>query len=569
MNERPWLKHYPPGTPGDITLDPRESLVSVFERSCARFAEHPAFHSFGTTLSYADMEVRSRDFAAFLQSHGLRKGERIALMLPNILQYPIALFGALRAGLTVVNTNPMYTPRELAHQLKDSGASCIVVLENFAHVLEQVLGEVRPRLIITTQLGDMLKLPRRVVTNWAVRRVKKLVPEFHIDGVIRFRDALDAGMRAPFEKCVVDAEDIAFVQYTGGTTGVAKGAMLTHRNMVANLEQVTTLWRTYIAEGEEIVITALPLYHIFCLTCNCLTFMKLGCLNVLIANPRDIPGFISELKHWKFTFISGVSTLFNALLAHPRFSQLDFSRLKLGVAGGMALQPSVAERWVNTTHQPLIEGYGLTEASPVVACNLPDKPRLGSVGVPLPSTEISIREGDREVPMGDSGELCVRGPQVMRGYWQHPEETAKTLDEDGWLRTGDIAILDPDGFVRIVDRKKDMIIVSGFKVFPNEIESVLSTHEAVLEVGCIGVPDDRSGQAVKAYVVAREATLTADQLYAHCRQYLTAYKVPKYIEFRETLPKTNVGKILRRMLADEAQAPAAGAGHDDPSAVAH
>jgi long-chain acyl-CoA synthetase len=565
MTPRPWLKHYPRDTPADVVLDPSETLVSMFMRSCERFADRPAFSSFGTTLTYAELEQRSRAFAAFLQSRGLRKGDRIALMMPNILQYPVALFGALRAGLAVVNTNPLYTPRELEHQLRDSGASCIVVLENFAHVVEEVLNTVELKFVITTQLGDLLGFPRRVITNWAVRRVKKLVPAFSIRGAVAFPQALNEGTHITFRETQVDPTDVAFVQYTGGTTGVAKGAMLTHRNVAANLEQVVTLWRSFIREGEEIMITPLPLYHIFCLTCNCLTFTKLGGLNVLIANPRDISGFIAELKHRQFTFMTGVNTLYSALMDHHRFAQLDFSRLKLGVAGGMALQPSVAKRWQQITHRPLIEGYGLTEASPIVACNLPEMPQLGTVGVPLPSTEISIRDGDREVACGEAGELCVRGPQVMAGYWRHPEETAKTLDADGWLRTGDIATLDEEGFLRIVDRKKDMIIVSGFKVFPNEVEAVIAMHEAVLEVGCVGVPDERSGQAIKAFVVARSTTLSTDQLWAHCRQYLTAYKVPKYIEFRQTLPKTNVGKILRRVLADEARVVT----HDDSSAVAH
>lgn len=565
MNDRPWLQHYPPGTPPNIALDSRETLASMFERACTQFAQRPAFHSFGTTLTYAELERRSRQFAAFLQTRGFRKGDRIALMMPNILQYPIALYGALRAGLAVVNTNPLYTPRELAHQLKDSQAAGIVVLENFAHVVEQVRGEVPLRTIVTTQLGDMLHFPRRIVTNWAVRRWKKLVPEFHLEGALSFPTALEIGATSKLHTPGVHAEDLAFIQYTGGTTGVAKGAMLTHRNVAANLEQLTTLWRGFIVEGQEVVITPLPLYHIFSLTCNCLLFTKLGGLNVLIANPRDIPAFIAELKHWPFTFMSGVNTLYKALLDQPAFQQLDFSRLKLGFAGGMALHASVADRWVKITKQPLVEGYGLTEASPVVACNPPSMPQIGTVGIPLPSTEISIRDGDREVDTDEPGELCVRGPQVMKGYWQNDEETATTLDAQGWLRTGDVGVLDADGFLKIVDRKKDMIIVSGFKVFPNEVEAAISLHEAVIEVGCVGVPDERSGQAVKAFVVARTETLTEAELIAHCRQYLTGYKVPKSIEFRASLPKTNVGKILRRMLLEAPRE----ASHEDPGAVAH
>jgi long-chain acyl-CoA synthetase len=548
-----WLKQYPPGTPAEIVVDPAVSLVDVFRESCERFTALPAFHNWGTTLTYAELDRLSRDFAAWLTSRGLRNGDRIALMMPNVLQYPIALFGALRAGLVVVNTNPLYTPRELEHQLLDSGAVAIVVVANFAHVLQKVISRTSVRIVVVTQLGDMLRFPRGVILNWAVKRVRKLVPEYHIAGAESFPAALDAGSKLPFSPPTIDGADLAFLQYTGGTTGVAKGAMLSHGNLVANLEQVSTLWRSTIDPGREVVITPLPLYHVFCLTCNCLTFLKHGGLNVLITNPRDIPAFIAELKHWRFSFISGVNTLFNALLGHPAFGRLDFSHMKLGVAGGMALHPSVAERWSATTGRPLVEGYGLTEASPVVACNLADAARVGTVGVPLPSTDISIRDENGELPLGAEGELCVRGPQVMQGYWNMPEETAKTLDTDGWLHTGDVARLDSEGFVHIVDRKKDMIIVSGFKVFPNEVEAVLSAHSAVVEAGCIGVPDERSGQAVKAFIVARE-TVTVDEVRAYCREHMTAYKVPKYVEFRSTLPKTNIGKILRRALADESTA---------------
>ena len=561
--ERIWLAQYPQGTPAEVSLQAGTTLVDVFRRSCERFASRPAFHNLGTTLSYAEVDARSRDFAAWLTANGMRKGERIALMLPNVLQYPVALFGALRAGLVVVNTNPLYTARELEHQLRDSGATCIVVLANFAHVVQKVIARTSVRSVIVTQLGDLLRFPKGAIVSWAARRVKRLVPEYRIAGALSFREVLDAGSRLRFAPPPIDAEDLAFLQYTGGTTGVAKGAMLSHRNLVANLEQVATLWSSIVEDGAEVVITPLPLYHIFCLTA-CLTFVKHGGLGVLITNPRDIPAFIAELGRWRFTFISGVNTLYNALLAHPRFARLDFSKLKLGIAGGMSLHPSVAERWAKTTGRDLIEGYGLTEASPVVACNLPGASRIGSVGVPVPSTEISIRDEGRELERGMEGELCVRGPQVMRGYWQMPEETAKTLDADGWLHTGDIARMDDDGYIRIVDRKKDMIIVSGFKVFPNEIETVLTTHSAVVEAGCIGVPDERSGQAVKAFVVVRE-TLTVEQVREFCRERLTGYKVPKYIEFRPTLPKTNIGKILRRALVDETQKDR----HDDVGTGTH
>jgi len=561
--ERIWLAQYPQGTPAEVSLQAGTTLVDVFRRSCERFASRPAFHNLGTTLSYAEVDARSRDFAAWLTANGMRKGERIALMLPNVLQYPVALFGALRAGLVVVNTNPLYTARELEHQLRDSGATCIVVLANFAHVVQKVIARTSVRSVIVTQLGDLLRFPKGAIVSWAARRVKRLVPEYRIAGALSFREVLDAGSRLRFAPPPIDAEDLAFLQYTGGTTGIAKGAMLSHRNLVANLEQVATLWSSIVEDGAEVVITPLPLYHIFCLTA-CLTFVKHGGLGVLITNPRDIPAFIAELGRWRFTFISGVNTLYNALLAHPRFARLDFSKLKLGIAGGMSLHPSVAERWAKTTGRDLIEGYGLTEASPVVACNLPGASRIGSVGVPVPSTEISIRDEGRELERGMEGELCVRGPQVMRGYWQMPEETAKTLDADGWLHTGDIARMDDDGYIRIVDRKKDMIIVSGFKVFPNEIETVLTTHSAVVEAGCIGVPDERSGQAVKAFVVVRE-TLTVEQVREFCRERLTGYKVPKYIEFRPTLPKTNIGKILRRALVDETQKDR----HDDVGTGTH
>jgi long-chain acyl-CoA synthetase len=547
----PWLKHYPPGTPAEIELDTGATLIAMFQTSCARFGHRPAFHNWGTTLTYSELEQRSRAFAAWLMSQGFEKGERIALMLPNVLQYPVAMFGALRAGLIVVNTNPLYTPRELEHQLHDSGATCIVVLANFAHVVERVLPNTNVRTVITTELGDLLRFPKGIAISWAARHLKKLVPEYHLPGVVPFRQTLEAGARLTFSPPAIAADDLAFLQYTGGTTGVAKGAMLSHHNLVANLEQVSTLWRSYIRDGVEVIITPLPLYHVFCLTCNCLTFFKHGGLNVLITNPRDIPSFVAELARWRFTIISGVNTLYNALLEHPRFSQVNFTMLKLSVAGGMALHPDVAGRWRKVTGNTLIEGYGLTEASPVVSCNLPHASRLGSVGVPLPSTQISIRDEGREVEPGQPGELYVRGPQVMRGYWNMPEETAQTLDPQGWLRTGDIASLDSEGFVHLVDRKKDMIIVSGFKVFPNEIEAVLTMHEAISEAGCIGVPDDRSGQAVKAFVVA-QAALSSEQIIEFCRERLTPYKVPKYVEFRTTLPKTNIGKILRRALAEEA-----------------
>jgi long-chain acyl-CoA synthetase len=546
---KPWLQAYPADTPSEIEPGEPGSLVDLFERSCRQYAERPAFHNLGTTLTYREIDGLSARFASYLQSLGLARGERVALMMPNLLQYPVALFGALRAGLTVVNTNPMYTPRELRHQLKDSGARCIVVLENFAHVLEQVRAETAVEHVVTTAVGDMTPFPKRATVNFVVRHVKHMVPKYWIPDAVPWRVAMARGAARAFERVAVTAEDVAFLQYTGGTTGIAKGAVLTHRNLVANLTQVAVFWRNLIVPGREIVITPLPLYHVFCLTCNCLVFMHHGALNVLITNPRDIAGFVKELRQWPFTFITGVNTLYNALLAHPGFAALDFSRLKLGVAGGMALHPSVAKQWRAATGQDLLEGYGLTEASPVVACNPYGGVSLGSVGIPLPSTEVSLRDGGREVPAGEAGELYIRGPQVMRGYWNRPEETARVLSADGWLATGDVATIDARGFLRIVDRKKDMIIVSGFKVFPNEIEGVLEEHPAVLECGVIGVDDARSGQAVKAFVVLRPGvSASAEELIEYCRGNLTGYKVPKSVEFRASLPKTNVGKILRREL---------------------
>jgi long-chain acyl-CoA synthetase len=547
--DKNWLAAYPSGTPAEIDADSHVSLVSMFEESCRLFADRPAFHNLGTTLTFRDLEKLSRDFGAYLLSLGLVKGDRVAIMLPNVLQYPVALFGALRAGLTVVNTNPLYTARELRHQLADSGARTIVVLENCAHVLAEVLADTDIAHIIRTGIGDLIPFPKRAAVNFMVRRIKHLVPPYQLPAAVPFRVALARGAHADWRPEAIGAQDVAFLQYTGGTTGVAKGAVLTHRNLVANVLQLAAFWKGLLEPGQEVMVTPLPLYHVFCLTCNCLLFTHLGGLNVLITNPRDIPAFIAELGRWRFTMIAGVNTLYNALLSHPGFARLDFSKLKLGAAGGMALHPSVVEKWRAITGRPLAEGYGLTEASPVVACNPYTGARTGTVGVPLPSTQISIREGDIEVPLGQAGDLWVRGPQVMRSYWNQPDETAKVLTADGWLNTGDVAVAEADGYLRIVDRKKDLIIISGFKVFPNEIEAVLEEHPSVLESGCIGVPDERSGQAVKVFVVVREGiSLTREELHEHCRRRLTAYKVPKYVEFRASLPKTNVGKILRREL---------------------
>ena len=549
--DRIWFENYPAGTPQTIDPDRYASLVAVLEQTCARFAERPAFHNLGRTLSYRDLDRLSTSMAACLQGLGLARGDRVALMLPNLLQYPVAMFGVLRAGLVAVNTNPLYTARELEHQLRDSGAKAIVILANFAHVLEQVLPRTAVEHVIVTEVGDLTGFPKKLIVNFAVRHIKHMVPPYRIAGALSFDAALTRGAASRFERVELGGNDLAFLQYTGGTTGVAKGTMLTHRNLVANLEQISAWFAPLVEEGHEIVITPLPLYHIFSLTVNCLAFMKHGGLNVLVTNPPDIPALVRELRRWRFTGITGVNTLFNALLNDADFAKLDFSALKVAVAGGMALHHSVAERWQAVTGKPLVEGYGLSEASPVVCCNPLDAPQIGTIGVPLPSTDIEIRENGVEVPLGERGELCVRGPQVMRGYWNMPDETANTLTADGWLRTGDVAQVDRSGFVRIVDRKKDMIIVSGFKVFPNEIEDVIAAHEAVVEVGCVGVPDERTGQAVKVFIVKLSgAEITPEAIREYCRTSLTAYKIPRHVEFRDSLPKTNIGKILRRALVD-------------------
>ncbi|MEZ5584966.1 MAG: long-chain-fatty-acid--CoA ligase FadD [Candidatus Competibacteraceae bacterium] len=551
--EKVWLKRYPSGVPAEIDPDQHQSLIEIFEESCKKYSALSAFANLGYAMTFAELDAKSRDFAAYLQKNlGLKKGDRVAIMMPNLLQYPVALFGILRAGLIVVNVNPLYTPRELEHQLNDSGAETIVIIANFAHVLAEVVQKTPIKNIIVTERADLLPFPKSLLVNLVVKYVKKMVPAYTLPGAVKFNAALSAGHRQSLDPVTVNGDDLAFLQYTGGTTGVAKGAMLTHRNMVANVLQTSAYVGTVVDEGKEIVITPLPLYHIFCLTVNCITFMQRGCLNVLITNPRDIPGFVKELqKLGKFTFITGVNTLFNGLINNRDFAKLDFSALKFGVGGGMAVQQAVADKWHSMTGVHLLEGYGLTETSPVVCVNPTDlKEYSGSIGLPVPSTDISLRDDDgNEVPTGEPGELCVKGPQVMLGYWQRPEETAKTMTEDGWLRTGDVATVDEQGFVRIVDRKKDMILVSGFNVYPNEVENVLALHPGVLEVACIGVPDDKSGEAVKVFIVAKPGTtLSEADIHEYCKRELTGYKVPKHVEFREELPKTNVGKILRREL---------------------
>jgi long-chain acyl-CoA synthetase len=547
MEEHAWLRSYPPGVPARIDPERHASVRDILEGSVARFAGRPAFTCMGRTITYRELDRLSRDLAAWLQSHaGLARGARVALMMPNVLQYPVAIFAVLRAGLTVVNCNPLYTPRELDQQLADSGAEAIVILENFARTLEQALPRTKVRTVITTGLGDLLGFPRSAVVNFMVKHVKRLVPPWRLEATA-FRDALAAGTRLPLDEPPLGPEDVAFLQYTGGTTGISKGAMLTHRNIVANLMQCEAWWGTTLSD-REIVITALPLYHIFALTGNCLVFMNIGAHDILITNPRDLRGFVKELGKWRFTCITGVNTLFNALLNTPGFEKLDFSRMRLALGGGMAVQRSVAERWKAVTGQPLVEAYGLTETSPG-ACINPVGPGFefnGTAGLPIPSTIVTIRdEAGRELLPGETGEICIAGPQVMKGYWNRPDETAIAL-RDGWLYTGDLGTIDADGYFSIVDRKKDMILVSGFNVYPNEVEDVVAMLPGVGEVCAVAAPDEHSGEVVRVVIVPRDPALTKEQVVAHCRKYLTGYKVPKIVEFWKELPKTNVGKVLRR-----------------------
>ena len=551
--ERIWLKSYRADVPAEADVDAFSSIVNMFDQSVARFANKPAYIHMGVTLTYAEVDRLSRNFAAYLhETLRLPKGARVALMMPNILQYPIALFGALRAGCTVVNCNPLYTPRELERQLADSGAQAIVVLENFAFVLQKALAQTKVRHVIVTQFGDMLGWGKGRLISFAIKFVKRLVPKWSIPNAVQFSTALREGAGLSWRPEPIGPEGIAFLQYTGGTTGVPKGAVLTHRNIVANLQQHHAQINSVLQEGGDIVITALPLFHIYALTISCLLAFKIGAANVLITNPRDIRGLVKELGKHRFTCFAGVNTLFKGLVDDPDFPRLDFSSLRIAATGGSALQESVAKKWKAVTGKTLIEAYGLTETSPVVTCNPVDLPDFnGSCGVPIPSTEVAIRDDEgADLAVGIAGELCVRGPQVMKGYWNKPEETAKVMTPDGFLRTGDIATIDENGFVHIVDRKKDMINVSGFKVYPNEVEEIVSLHPGVLEVGAVGVPDPASGEAVKIVVVKRDPLLTVEDLKAHCRNYLTTYKIPRAVEFRRELPKTNLGKILRRALRD-------------------
>ncbi len=551
--EKIWLDSYEKGVPKEIDVNEFTSLNDVFRQGVETYASQVAYVNLGKTLTFEELDQMSRNFAAYLTTEvGLKKGDRLAIMMPNLLQYPIALFGAIRAGLIIVNTNPLYTERELQHQLSDSGATAIIILENFAHTLAGVIDDTPIKSVITTRIGDCFSFPKSMVINLVVKYVKKMVPAFSLPDAVAFKTALDKGAQLDFQDADVNLDDIAFLQYTGGTTGVAKGAMLTHRNMVANLLQASSWTAGEFDDGKEIFVTALPLYHIFSLTANAMFAMKIGAKTLLITNPRDLPTFIKELATEKFSFISGVNTLFNALLNTPGFDQLDFSHLKLGFGGGMAVTQAVAKEWKEVTGKTLVEAYGLTETSPAAVINPTNLAEYnGMIGLPIASTEISIRDEDlNEVPIGERGELWIRGPQVMKGYWERPKETANVFDDEGFLRTGDVATINEKGFVKIVDRLKDMILVSGFNVYPNEVEDVISTNPKILEVGCIGIPHEISGEVVKIYVVKKDQSLTEEEVRECCRDSLTGYKRPKVIEFIDELPKSNVGKILRRELRE-------------------
>jgi long-chain acyl-CoA synthetase len=559
--ERIWLKQYPAGVPADIDVNQYTSLVELLEESFTKFADRKSFICMDKSISYRDLDEMSRALGAYLQSKGLQKGARVALMMPNVLQYPISTAAVLRAGYAVVNVNPLYTPRELEHQLKDSGAEAIVVLENFAHTVQQVIGKTAVKHVIVGSMGDMLGL-KGMIVNLVIRRVKKMVPAYSIPGAVSFNEALSAGRGMTFKKPSITRDDVAFLQYTGGTTGVSKGATLLHRNILANVLQNDAWLQPALKRPPHVdqlfIVCALPLYHVFALTACFLLAVRAGGVNLLIPNPRDMPGFIKELSKYQVNAFPAVNTLYNGLLHTPGFDKLDFSKLKIANGGGMATQKAVAEAWLKTTGCPLSEGYGLSETSPTLTCNPADIDKFtGTIGIPVPSTDISIRDDDgNEVSLGEPGEICAKGPQVMAGYWNRPDETAQVMTADGYFRTGDIGVMTPDGYTKIVDRKKDMILVSGFNVYPNEIEEVIASHPGVLECAVIGVADARSGEAVKAFVVKKDPNLTAGDLIKFCGTQLTNYKVPKQIEFRTDLPKTNVGKILRRELRDEKKAAA-------------
>ncbi|HKK88940.1 MAG TPA: AMP-binding protein [Saprospiraceae bacterium] len=552
MEEKRWLKNYPNGVPANINADKYECLLEMFDEVFEQYKNKPAFSCMGKTLSFKDVDTHSRHFAAYLQSRGLEKGDRIALMMPNLLQYPIALFGALRAGLVVVNTNPLYTPREMKHQFKDSGVKAILIAENFASNLEKIIGETDIKMVITTSIGEMLSTIKGAVVNFVVRRIKGMVPKYNIPNTVKFSDALKQGQKFKWIPVESKKDDVILLQYTGGTTGISKGAMLTNRNLVANMEQISTEFVPFMPKNECNILCPLPLYHIFAFSVNCLAMLKNGCHNILITNARDLNTVIKAFKNYDIHIMSGVNTLFNALLNNDDFRKLDFSPLTISVAGGMALQVHVAEDWEKLTDSFLIEGYGLTETAPVASVNPCDgSGRLGTVGMPVPSTDMKIvDENGVEKPIGEEGEIVIKGPQVMKGYYNKEEETKKVFFADGWFRSGDIGIMEEDGFFKIVDRKKDMINVSGFNVYPNEIEEVVTEHEKVLEAAAVGVPDQKSGEVVKLFVVKKDKSLTEKELIEFCRARLTGYKVPKKIEFKKELPKTNVGKILRRELRE-------------------
>ena len=554
--EKLWLNSYEQGVNAEIDITQYSSISDVFRQSVEKFAHQPAFQNMGKTLTYAEVGKLAEDFASYLQNVlKLPRGERVAIMLPNLLQYPIALFGILQAGLVAVNTNPLYTPRELEHQLKDSGATTIIVLENFANTLELVLPRTQIKHVIVASVGEMFGFFKGTLMNFVLRKIKKMVPEYRISGAIPFQTTLKEGAAHTFRPVTLTREDTALLQYTGGTTGVAKGAVLSHGNICANMLQAKEWIKNQLREGKETVIAALPLYHIFALTVNLMIFTNAGSKIILITNPRDMKGFIGELKKERISVFIGVNTLFNSMVNQPDFATVDFSNLRLTLGGGMATQKAVAEKWKKITGTPIVEAYGLTEASPGVCCNpLNIEAYSGGIGLPVPSTEVELRDADgKEVPVGQPGELWVRGPQVMKGYWNRPEETAKTIDARGFLETGDIAVMDEKGWLKLVDRKKDLIVVSGFNVYPNEIEEVVSHNDKVMEVACIGVPNEKTGEALKVFVVKKDPSLTKEELIEFCRTELTAYKVPKDIEFRDELPKSNVGKILRRELREQAQ----------------
>ncbi|MDN2704293.1 MULTISPECIES: long-chain fatty acid--CoA ligase [unclassified Janthinobacterium] len=554
--EKIWLKSYPPGVPADIDPDQYRSLVHLLEEAFQKYADRNAYVCMDKFLTYAELDTYSRQLGAWLQSRGLKKGARVALMMPNVLQYPVAIAAVLRAGYTVVNVNPLYTPRELEHQLNDSGSEAIIVLENFAHTLEQVLGKTAVKHVVVASMGEMLGGLKGMIVNFVVRNVKKMVPAYSLPNAMRFKQALALGSRMKLTPVELSVNDAAFLQYTGGTTGVSKGATLSHRNVIANVLQSEAWSGAALDQNSKeqmIVVCALPLYHIFALTACAMWGTRVGALNILIPNPRDIPGLIKELGKYKFNLLPAVNTLYNALVNHPDFAKLDFSGLKIANGGGMAVQQAVNDKWLQVTGVSIIEGYGLSETSPVATCNRADSTAFsGTIGLPVPSTDIAILDDDgKEVPLGQTGEIAIRGPQVMSGYWNRPDETAKVMTPDGYFKSGDVGIMDERGYVKIVDRKKDMILVSGFNVYPNEVEAVIAAHPGVLECACVGVPDEHSGEAVKVFVVRKDPNLTQAVLAAYCKEQFTGYKRPKYIEFRDELPKTNVGKILRRALRDE------------------